>query len=83
MFRPVAVTVTGNVKVQGAYQLPDGASVQTAVDAAGGLYGGDHFLLVDALVTSVDGAQIRVKVREWKSTIVRSEDTVDVLTYRW
>jgi hypothetical protein len=64
------------------YQLPGGSSVQDAIDAAGGFYGGSY-LLIDALVTRVDGSQIRVKVREWKSTPIRAGDKVDLLTYMW
>ncbi len=56
----VAVHVVGEVRRPGVYELPGGARVRDAVDAAGGLLGGAEQAAVNLARVVVDGEQIAV-----------------------
>jgi len=75
---PIAVHVIGAVPRPGLYEFPEGARMQDAIDAAGGL-------LADAKVDSInlaallqDGQQLVIPYRDGRAVSTASEDGVDL-----
>jgi len=80
--QPTSVTVSGQVAKPGTYTLPDGSTVQDAVDAAGGVHGYRTFYNPhDAVITRADGSEIKVRVKDWSSTVISPGDEVAVPRY--
>jgi competence protein ComEA len=75
---PIAVDVTGAVPRPGLYKFPEGARVQDAIDAAGGLLASANTSAINLAALLTDGQQLNIPYQSGGEPVNNSSSTVDL-----
>lgn len=73
---PIAVHVIGAVPRPGLYEFAEGARVQDAIDAAGGLLTGANVDSINLAALLVDGEQLDIPFKDGQSADTTTDDTL-------
>lgn len=75
---PIAVHVIGAVPRPGLYEFAEGARVQDAIDAAGGLLTGANVDSINLAALLVDGEQLTIPFKDGQGPQTTGEDTLEL-----